>query len=110
MIDHYRTAENLEWRAFVKYGLPAVVVAGLFLAVSYGLASEYPAMLVISLTLLFAGFYLEGRKSVHGVALLKLLNVSLMFIAITLSTGNPLFAVLGISASFVLAIVILQKT
>ncbi len=106
---HY-AAENREWRAFVRIALPLIVCVGLFFTTLHGLASKYPALLVISLILLGVGLYFEGKTSVHKVALLKLLNVLMVFIAVTLLTGNALFAVVGIYASFVLAILILQKT
>ncbi|MBP6856506.1 MAG: hypothetical protein KBC42_00760 [Candidatus Pacebacteria bacterium] len=106
---HY-AAENREWRAFVKYGLPGIIVLVLSLASFHGLASKYPALLVISLVVFLAGLYFDGKKSVHTVAMIKIINVLMVFIAVTLLTGNALFAVVGISTSFVLAILILQKT
>jgi hypothetical protein len=110
MIDHYRTTENLEWRAFVKYGLPAIAIAGLYFAAIQGLASKYPSLFVISLILFFAGLYVEGKKNVHKVALLKIVNVFMLLVATTLLTGNSIFVILGTAACVVIGMLIFQKT
>lgn len=106
---HY-AAENLEWRAFVQYGLPGLVIMGLFMVIAQGIASSYPGLLVVAIAILGTSFYLQGKKSTHAVASVKLVNLAIVCILLTLANGNPMFAVIGIMLCTALFMMIKIKT
>lgn len=110
IISHHLSQENLSWREFVKFGLPALTIAGIIISAFQGLASQYPALFLLLLSSTLIGLYLEGKKSIAAVAATKLFSVALLFVSMTLLTANPLFAVTGILTCFVLLIFILRKT
>lgn len=110
MINRYLSSENLEWREFIKFGLPALSIVGIIFSAFHGFAAKQPALLVLQLILTLVGMFIEGRKSIATVAVVKLASIALVLIGITIITGKPMFAVIGILACVFTFILVLRKT
>ncbi len=110
MIDQYISQENKNWREFIKYGLPSLSFAGIIISAFQGLASESPALFLLMLSSTLVGLFIEGRKSILSVTIVKLLSLALLFISMTLLSKNPMFVIVGTVFCVVLLIFVLRKT